>query len=256
VWWSLATEVQFYLVLPLLPLFLRSRGGRRVGAAIALTYAMAYAAFALGAMHLGSFEANNRLVHSLLGRAPLFVFGALAAVLYERKGEQLKCWATDCPRMRRGGADALLLLVLLALGMLLRHIVYFDYSEYEVQYPAWHLIEGSLWTMTVLLVLLAPLRTRALLSNPILRTLGLLSYSIYLIHLPVLMFGLAAVRTWWPRPNLIAGWTLRSGALFVLLCASFLALSTVTYLTIERPMLRRKARLRRWSEVPRARDGC
>jgi hypothetical protein len=133
--------------------------------------------------------------------------------------------------------------------MLLRHIVYFNYFDYETRYPAWHLLEGSLWTMTVLLVLLAPLRTKSLLSNRILRTLGRLSYSIYLVHVPVLMLGLAAVRARWP--NLITGWTVAGGVVFTLLCAICLTISTVTYLVIERPMLQAKARLRRWS-VPRS----
>src|SRR5437867_4042609 len=44
VWWSLATEIQFYLVLPLLLVFLRSRSGRRAGALFLGLHALAYVA--------------------------------------------------------------------------------------------------------------------------------------------------------------------------------------------------------------------
>jgi len=41
VWWSLATEVQFYVLLPMLPFFLRSRLGRSIGAALLMAYTLA-----------------------------------------------------------------------------------------------------------------------------------------------------------------------------------------------------------------------
>src|SRR5437773_1497040 len=46
-WWSLVTEVQFYLLLPLLPLSLRPGTGRRTGAVLLLAYATTYGAFLL-----------------------------------------------------------------------------------------------------------------------------------------------------------------------------------------------------------------
>src|SRR5262249_47236711 len=73
VWWSLATEVQFYAVLPLLALaFGRSR---RVTFALLAIYAMAYAAVALF-LPVPPFEPWLR-AQSIIGRGPLFLFGIL-----------------------------------------------------------------------------------------------------------------------------------------------------------------------------------
>jgi len=241
VWWSLATEAQFYVLLPLLPWLLASARGRRVGIAAAVVYAAAYVGFAFGWLHLATLQGNNRLVHSFVGRLPLFAFGVLAAALYERKGEALRGWAARVRWMRWGG-DLACLAALALLGMLLQRVVYVNYFELETRYPAWHLLEGACWTSVLLLVLLAPLRLKILLSNRVLATLGTLSYSIYLIHVPVLTFGLGAVRAHWAIAP--AGWDLPAFAAVALLFAGIGALSALTYRVIERPMLERKARLR------------
>ena len=79
VWWSLATEVQFYLLLPLLPFFLRSRRGRLLGALVVLAYVVAYHAFLTGALRASTVEGQIKLAHSAFGRAPQFALGIVAA---------------------------------------------------------------------------------------------------------------------------------------------------------------------------------
>src|SRR5262249_47766315 len=56
----------------------------------------------------------------------------------------------------------------------------------------WHILEGALWAcvLLLLLLLLAPLRTKVLLANPVWAKLGDLSYSIYLLHLPLFTYAL------------------------------------------------------------------
>lgn len=241
VWWSLATEAQFYLVLPLLPLVLRSRRGRAVGAALVVAYALAYAAFATGALRLATLPGQNRLAHSLLGRAPLFACGIAAAAIYDRLGPRLRAWADERGWVRAGGADLALAAVVLALGMLLRAVLPGNYFANEAYAPSWHLVEGPLWATILLLLLLAPLRSKRVFANDVLGHVGRLSYSIYLLHLPVLFFGLAAIKRqfgWTP-----AGWTLASAAVFAVLMAACVGIATLTYDLIERPMLERRRRL-------------
>src|SRR5262249_19685971 len=115
VWWSLATEVQFYALLPLVALaFGRSR---RITLALVAAYAVAYAALALGVVvHLEPWLRSQ----SVVGRGPLFLFGILAAWLYRRHGEAVRAQLAANRWLAAGGADLLLVIVFLALALLLR----------------------------------------------------------------------------------------------------------------------------------------
>jgi peptidoglycan/LPS O-acetylase OafA/YrhL len=239
VWWSLATEVQFYLLLPFLPLVLRPGAGRRAGVALAVAWAIAYAAFLAGA--LGAPGDRLTIALSVFGRAPLFALGIAAAALYRKAGDRLRDWSTGVPWLARGGADLVLLGVLATLGFLLRWAVHAGYTETETTARhLWHVAEGGLWTAVVLLVLLAPLRVKPLVCNRAFATLGVLSYSIYLLHVPLATFALRAVRS---RAHPLTGWTPTTVgviAAIVLLCA---LVASVTYRLVERPFLLRKAKL-------------
>jgi peptidoglycan/LPS O-acetylase OafA/YrhL len=95
--------------------------------------------------------------------------------------------------------------------------------------------------MIVLLVVLAPLRTKPLICNRVLGRIGVLSYSIYLLHVPLLMFGFG----WFRQTGVVPtqGWSGPTIGVTLLLAVACLALATLTYTTIERPFLVRKARL-------------
>jgi len=244
VWWSLATEVQFYLALPLLPLALRSRMGRRVGLTLLLLYTAWYVAFAVGAFRLSNMQAQHFLAHSLAGRGPLFAFGILAAVLYDARGRALRVWAQRARPLRAGGADLLLLATLGALAALLRVVGPMSYIELETTLPAWHLVEGLLWTAVLLLVLLAPLAVRPLLVSRVPVALGVISYSVFLLHVPILAHGAPVLRA--RVPGLFAATPLGKGMLGLCACAAVVAVSTLTYWAIERPMIKRGARVARW----------
>lgn len=89
VWWSLATEIQFYFVLPLLGLSLRTRTGRIIGVAVLLAWATAYTLLATDPSLLSN-VARFRLGLSLGGRAPAFLMGIAAAWLTLRHGDPLR----------------------------------------------------------------------------------------------------------------------------------------------------------------------
>ena len=244
VWWSLATEVEFYLLLPLLPLVMRSRGGRWAGVVVLCAYGAALSGFLTHAWHAQTITGQIVLAHSLFGRAPLFLLGGVAALVYLHYGSWLRERLPLLAWMRLGGADVSLLAAWVGLGFLLQWVVLRGYWQAEARVAhLWHLLEGGLWAVVLLLLLVAPLRTKRVFSNRVLSTIGLLSYSIYMLHLPLLSLSVAGVRRW--KPAEFAGWGPPMVAVIVLTLLSCIALSAVTYRTIERPFLKRKAQIDR-----------
>jgi peptidoglycan/LPS O-acetylase OafA/YrhL len=94
--------------------------------------------------------------------------------------------------------------------------------------------------VVVLLVLVAPLRLRRVFHNRVLATLGVLSYSIYMIHAPFMQLALDALRS--PAHPLV-GWTPETTAVWGALSLACVGLSALTYRFIELPFLREKSRL-------------
>ena len=245
VWWSLATEVQFYLILPLLPLFLRSRAGRRTGAVLLGAYALAYAAVIQGRLRMGSIAGQMALLDSVFGRGPLFLWGIAAAAIYHHAGDALRTRLRGSRWVRLGGADVVLLALVLGNAVFLRWLVSIGpAAQMGARNQWWHIVNGGLWTAFILLLLLAPLWTKRLFANPVLARLGILSYSIYLIHHPFMNRSLNAVRSAWPH-HIDWGWKPFTYPVILALAAGCVALSALTYRFIERPFLVRKARFDR-----------
>jgi peptidoglycan/LPS O-acetylase OafA/YrhL len=241
VWWSLATEVQFYVVLPLLPL-LACRARR---AALALgAYAVVYVLFMFSTLSAPTLALTVYLHHNLFGRAPLFLSGIGAAWLWRRGGAALRDRLSSTRWMVRGGADALLLLTLVALSLLLQWVALVGFWQAENRpNHVWHVAEGILWATILLLLLAAPLRSRRLVVNPVLGWVGLVSYSLFLIHVPAVTIALHWLRDRYPGH--FTRWNAESLAACAVILSACLLLSSVTYWAVERPFLRRKARLAR-----------
>jgi peptidoglycan/LPS O-acetylase OafA/YrhL len=241
VWWSLATEAQFYMVLPLLPFALASRRGRRIGIATLALYLVWFAFYQCGFFLTGQIPMELSLSHSLLGRGPVFLAGIFCAWLYARHGDAMKHWLVERRFFRQGGSDAILVLVIVAIGSMLQWLMWYGYWKAESRgAQAWHILEGLSWGALLLLMLVAPLRTKTAICNPVTAKIGLWSYSIYLIHIPVQMFMLTRLPVAFPvleteRPGLFV-------TLAVAVAAS-VALSSLTYRLIEKPFLERKAGL-------------
>jgi len=183
-----------------------------------------------------------RLNLSLAGRTPAFLFGIAAAWVVLRYGERIRDAMRQKIWLRNGGSDLLLLASLFALGLLLQKVTERGFIQSAITTPAWHLVESLLWTTVVLLVVLAPLRMRSVISNRAMGILGLLSYSLYLVHEPILFLGLGPLVG--RGVPLDVDLILRIVAILaaVALC---LGLSAITYRLIERPFLVRKAKVGR-----------
>jgi len=148
------------------------------------------------------------------------------------------------PWIRRGGADVALAAVFVALAYLLRWAATQGFWEVETTpRHVWHILEGGLWTSVLLLLLVAPLRTKPCFTNPVLGGIGIISFSLFMIHIPVLAIAVLALRGRYPGS--FKAWDAGSAALMVGLFVACLAASALTYWTIERPFLVRKARLDR-----------
>lgn len=238
--WSLATEAQYYVVLPFLPLLVR---WRRVGLAVLGTYALAWGLWIAGRVGPQEGSGAYQLGLSLFGRGWTFLAGIAAAWCWRQHGDALRAWAARVPALRRGGADVLLALVLLGLGGCL--VWELHLPPVRVPIPpvvGWHLVEAVAWALVLLLVLVAPLRSAPLFRSRVLIGLGVLSYSIYVWHVPVLHYGLRLFRRWWGAPP--RGWDEAGVVAYAILSVVVLALSALTYVAIERPFLRRKGHLR------------
>lgn len=236
--WSLATEVQFYLALPILTLLGRLPP-RRTGLLLFVLWGLVYGAYVLGVLHAGSIAGQLKLRASVLGRSPLFVGGILAAALYVSHGAELRSWLARHRIAAHGGSDAVLLSCLLGLALLLRWSVYAG-TEAD-SHPAWRLAEAAAWTSVLLSLVLAPLWSKPLFVNPLFDSLGRLSYSIYLLHVPLLAFGILGLRALYP--GALTAWTPSSAVVLAGLAAAILGCAALSYRWIEQPFLVRKARI-------------
>lgn len=241
--WSLATEAQFYCLLPLLPLVLRSPGARAAGVALLGAYAVAYATWAWNPLMPRDGFAAYRLGLSVFGRGWLFLAGIGAAWLHHRHGAALRARLAAVPWLRRGGADAALLAVLVVLGLVLHVTLRPPTARWEAPPRLlWHVPEALCWGSVLLLLLLAPIRVRALVTSRPLVWIGIVSYSIYLSHVPLLAFGLRLIRAQWH--GAVRGWDPSGVLAFAALSVLVLAWSTLSYRLVEEPFLRWKGRVR------------
>lgn len=243
VWWSLATEVQFYLLLPLLPFALTSRVGRWIGTCLLVAYSGWYVLYVAGKFPLGADVREYCLSQSVLGRGPLFLLGLASAWTYVHHGSRIAARMNASEVLRKGGSDLLLLASLSALAVLLSWVTATNVFRADVPpYVCWHIAEGLCWSAVLLLVLLSPLRSRTLLVNRPLAAVGLVSYSIYLVHMGVLDWILLPYGELGSAQSRVSDWEKLGMA--ILAVAVTLGVSSFTYFAIERPFLRRKDRRR------------
>jgi peptidoglycan/LPS O-acetylase OafA/YrhL len=234
VWWSLSTEAQFYIALAFCTLMLRTKFGRQTFLVLVLLYLGSYFYMASGAL-------SPKLWVNIFGRGPAFLIGAGAAWIYECFGPQIRERCTQWGLARWGGGDLILVALLCGLGYLLREVVFIGFDAAERTWHAWHVMESLLWASIVLVTLLLPLRLGSLLTNRVMGTVGILSYSMYLFHLPILFELIYRRRV--VIPEAYQGWTATSFAAVLASLALVLGASALAYLLIERPVLRRKAKI-------------
>ncbi|HEV2235938.1 MAG TPA: acyltransferase [Ktedonobacterales bacterium] len=255
--WTLAVEAQFYLLLPLcaagIAVVVRQTRSlaRLVGGvagvmalALALRAADAFGQGHLAALHGATAAVVSALLHATMGTQgkylEVFAIGMLASVLYVAGTEQGRL----SPTARRRIGLALLLAGLALAPLLARAVNAHDWGAplwYTVDRPTNLLAIAGPWLIglsyggLVLGTLWAGGAARALFAWRPLRFIGLVSYSLYLWHLPIIT-ALAPLTTrlpgLWPLP----------AALAVGLCVA-VPFAYMSYQLVERPFLRRRRTL-------------
>ncbi|HEX4902257.1 MAG TPA: acyltransferase family protein [Acidimicrobiales bacterium] len=216
--WSLAIEEQFYVLFPLLTVgLLRVARGRR--AWLGAAYAGLLAASLAWSVHLsGSTAGASRAYYDTGARAAEVLAGCVLAVVVAGRTERLERHARSI-----GALGAVALAAVFAAWVVVP------------QDSAWLPGGGfALHALAVVLVLLAAhVRgpVRALCSTPPLRLLGRVSYGVYLVHWPVVVW-LDADRT-----------GLDGAPLAALRLAVTAALTAVSFRLVEQPVRRRSAPL-------------
>lgn len=162
--WSLAVEEQFYLLWPLLLLMLRRWFGARRKLLVFVVLALAGTAVSEWAVR----QIPSAAFYWMPFRVHEFAFGAVLAV-----------WPAG--RRFEGPNPVKEVLVLLGLGLILASGVVQDETTQAPGLWAW---PAGLGTLLVLAVRSRWI-SRALLENPVSVYLGKISYSLYLVHWPI-----------------------------------------------------------------------
>jgi peptidoglycan/LPS O-acetylase OafA/YrhL len=180
-WWTLPVELGFYLVLPLFVRLLTPTRWWWLLVAIAASLAWRW-----WVLHAGFNVAQaNAWANHLPGRLHQFLVGMLAAWALLR-------WRTPLMALsplQRDLLAVLSLLCLLALPLLALPVTGHPYAGVPLQGPllAWHLFSALLVAVLLLALASGPSRVARVFSLAGLQALGLVSYSLYLWHYPVLL---------------------------------------------------------------------
>lgn len=246
VWWSLAVEVQFYLVLPGIVLLAQHRTGRWL---LVLLLAVAVQLF-WWIIHASPEQPDGWMSYrnTLLGRWPLFAVGAVLAWVHVRFAARLQ--ASSVVAQRWLGLLMLLLAVFI-LALLLHHrVAHMGAFAAHVFWFSHYLWEAMAWGLFLFALLhLRPLGS-ALLVNALFHRLGLWSYSLYLVHTSVLfLVGGPLAKKLGPLRDSPLLMICVGAGLLALSCA----LSAATYHWVERPFLKLKGRS--WGPVATAVQG-
>jgi peptidoglycan/LPS O-acetylase OafA/YrhL len=220
--WTISVEVQFYLVFPFLLRWLNERKFKLLAGIILLFTVMRLIAFLSGDVSMSTFG-----YFSIFGRMDEFIIGMMAAYVYLKKPS----WITTRKHSLLALSVTGIVLLLFVMNRLRHHFGYTAFENFYVILPS---IEGLLAAaLIVTYVIVFHDKTKSLLSRAMAK-IGELSYSLYLTHFLVLTLLVSKTNL----PNIFGDWWW-SGLFFsiVILIPAALALSALTYYTIERPFL-------------------
>lgn len=185
VWWTLSTEVQFYLLLPFAWLAIIRPGWTRwLVVLLFLGWLVSYSNIFV---YPGSEKPIRSfwLTKSLFGRLPAFLIGIAAAYIYLK----IQPLPGQKPSLKNRLLATLLSVgAVLALGWVLFEMIMMGERRAEWAWHLHHSYEAILWGLLTLMLLLSRPFGKSLLVNRPFAVLGKLSYSLYLNHVPILFF--------------------------------------------------------------------
>jgi peptidoglycan/LPS O-acetylase OafA/YrhL len=213
-YWSLGLEWQLYLGLPLLIFGMRRFGlwpvvGFAVGCNVVYRLALGLAINS-GTIPAGSALAEYVLPNQLFGRWAEFAFGMLAAELYAT--HRLERLGRFVPLMLCG------IVALVPVALLV--------TQYELS----HIVYGLVFVTLLCLVLVGDNAVTRVMSWRPLVAIGTMSYSLYLIHQPVIQ----SVAAWFELYQPAASPRFVFFALLLVVVPVILLLAWVLFLAVER----------------------
>jgi len=190
-WWSLTTEVQFYILLPMAALLWSSRIGRWVLLAAFAAWLASFVNY-FGQRHWMDSIASLVWRDSLFGRAPCFLAGVVAAVVHRRR--RVAGFPAMTAPMR-----SLPLLATAGLLLLLAWAARLGMPEADLRFPQWHVLESAAWAVIVWSATEEGSAGRAGIVRGIVRDvvrgihavfghLGRISYPLFLVHVPIQVY--------------------------------------------------------------------
>ena len=239
VWWTLSTEVQFYILLPLtFLLWLSGRPGKILLLAILGLWLYFYVS-RVAMNPLPDKNLSYLLAKSIFGRLPAFLAGLLAGYVYLISKQRMALRENTLP-IKIGGIVVTLSAVFL-LAIVLKQAADMGDRTAKQLWHIHHTYEAVLWAVMILSLLLCKLPGKQLLINRPMAIMGKLSYSIYLNHVPILFFMIYASR------ESMGGNHYQASIWFYMMPAlgfvASLGMAYVSYRLIELPFLRIKRKL-------------
>jgi peptidoglycan/LPS O-acetylase OafA/YrhL len=238
--WTLALEMQYYLVLPFIAPFFVRAPLRSALALIAVATTWRWLSLddldplVRAEMHLGSWwnvsEATIRhlLATQLPGYLGHFALGILAGRAW--LASRARRWSKVEQAAALGVAGAALC------------VLYWLYAggSGHIGEMAWLFsIVSMAIAMSALVCVDTPV-SRALLANPALGFVGKVSYSAYLYHLPILL----VINRFWPEVD--------NPGVFLSYVATALGVAWLSYRCVELPFMRKRGAARPYASPPRA----
>ncbi|HRD54226.1 MAG TPA: acyltransferase [Flavobacteriales bacterium] len=216
--WSLEIEVQFYLLCPLIGLWLRKKPWQLI----------MYVGLLLAALIVQKWFKPEML--TLLSVGSYFVLGYILAYASLRKPViEIPAWLRDA----LAAVSFLLIWVLIALVGKDRSGAF-----------GWYLLEHlNLFVFFYLVVVMRALPV--IFTNRIVATIGGMCYSIYLLHFGIMsIVGKVLIGRGWFEPS-----TASYYALMVILLAGTLLVSALFFLWLEKPFMQRDWHKRWWARL-------
>ncbi|WOJ32705.1 acyltransferase [Citrobacter koseri] len=210
--WTIAVEFQFYLIFPFLALFLNKYGVKYITLLILMAIVVKW-----GIVTIKGESQYGNLYNTITGRLDQFLMGMLFAVLYNR--------VDNIIFFRSGIFKCLLLPASLAVisfyfmidkSTLFRSVLGFT-------------VESAMWGSFIVGYLIFPIKIPPL-ADKILMSLGGVSFSMYLLHMPI-GYALRASGV----NNLYGGDFIMIAITIIL--PIVIAISYLSYYTIEKPFL-------------------
>jgi len=240
-YWSLAIEEQFYFLWPLLAL--KAPRGVLAPVTIALAVFCIVARGAMGVdMHMHeriSHEAAEQIAKIAYRATPThmdgLLFGALIAIMGRARDSKL---ALTWKRLRPA---ALVLTALILVGLFFKTDGFKTYDGRVIVfgYGALALFFASIVSITVDGAL--PPAVQSVLESRPLRACGRVSYGMYLLHWPMVVFTIPTFERWFAATSSTVGILLGLAILLVGVLVTY-ALAEVSFRFVETPFLRLKER--------------